>query len=101
MSCWLVVARGRSGDAEQEFRRAILSATLGYARTSLELARVLLRVGRAREAVLVLQPALRRGLEASNLYVTRTWRRSDQSFRIRLGTATRRLAALDRAPTAN
>ena len=68
----LLSARGRDADAIAEFRAAIYSVTNGYTRTNLELARVLLRVGSGREAVAVLQPALRGQLQASNLYVIRT-----------------------------
>jgi predicted Zn-dependent protease len=39
---------------------------------NMALAKVLLRMGRPREAVTVLQPALRGSLEASNTYVSRT-----------------------------
>jgi predicted Zn-dependent protease len=55
-----------------EFRQAIHSATLGFTRVNLELARALLRLRRPREAVAILQPALRGDIDASNLYVTRT-----------------------------
>ncbi|HET9271949.1 MAG TPA: hypothetical protein VFO31_27410, partial [Vicinamibacterales bacterium] len=68
----LLSARGRDADAAAEFRAAIYSVTSGYTRTNLELARVLLRDGRARDAVAVLQPALRGPLQASNLYVIRS-----------------------------
>jgi DNA-binding SARP family transcriptional activator/predicted Zn-dependent protease len=67
----LLSARGRDADAAAEFRAAIYSVTSGYTRTNLELARVLLRDGRAGDAVAVLQPALRGPLQASNLYVIR------------------------------
>ena len=65
-------ARGRPEDAVREFRAALVSLTGGYTRTNLELARTLLMVRRPAEAIAVLQPALRGGVEASNLYVTRT-----------------------------
>jgi tetratricopeptide (TPR) repeat protein len=68
----LRVAQGRDAEAVAELRRAIVSPTLGYTRTNLELGRALLRLGRAREAVAVLAPALRGGLEGSNYYVTHT-----------------------------
>ena len=54
------------------FQRSIYSPTTGFTRTNLELARVLIALGRPREAVATLQSALRGELEASNLYVTRT-----------------------------
>ena len=66
----LMLARGRREDAVTEFRRAIYSPTLGYTRTNLELGRVLMSLGRPREAIVVLAPALRGNLEASNYYVT-------------------------------
>lgn len=68
----LLAARGEPAPAAAAFRRAIYSPTMGYTRTNYELARVLLDLGRPREAVAVLQPAFRGPLEASNLYVTHT-----------------------------
>jgi hypothetical protein len=55
-----------------EFRAALFSVALGYTRTNVELAATLLALGRAREAVAILQPAFRGPLEASNIFVTRT-----------------------------
>jgi hypothetical protein len=46
--------------------------TEGYTRTNLHLARVLIAEHRPRDAVAILQPALRGGLEGSEMYVTRT-----------------------------
>ena len=54
------------------FRQAIYSPNLGYTRTNLELGRALVRAGRAREAVPVLQSALRCYSDGSNLYANRT-----------------------------
>jgi DNA-binding SARP family transcriptional activator len=68
----LLAARGDDEGAIAELRRAIYSPGMGYTRTNLALARALLRRGRAREAVAVLQPTFRAGMVASNLYVTRT-----------------------------
>jgi DNA-binding SARP family transcriptional activator/tetratricopeptide (TPR) repeat protein/TolB-like protein len=65
-------ARGNDREAASALRRAGDSRTSGYTRISLELARVLLRQDRPREAAELLEPALRGSLEASNLYVTRT-----------------------------
>ena len=45
---------------------------MGFTRVNYELARSLLRLGRAREAVSALQPALRGDLEAGALYLTHT-----------------------------
>lgn len=67
-----LVAAGHDDAAVAEFREAIHSLTLGFTRVNLELARALLRLRRPREAVAVLQPALRGDIDASNLYVTRT-----------------------------
>jgi predicted Zn-dependent protease len=50
----------------------VYSLTEGYTRTNLVLGRALIAGGRSREAIAVLEPALRGSLEASNLYVTRT-----------------------------
>ena len=66
----LLVARGQLEPAAAEFRRAIYSPTVGYTRTNLELANVLLRLRRPHEALAVLQPSLRGGIEGSSLYVT-------------------------------
>jgi DNA-binding SARP family transcriptional activator/Flp pilus assembly protein TadD len=68
----LLVARGDTAAAIAEFREAIFSLSSGYTRTNLELAKIYLRQGRPREAVAVLQPALRGSIEAHNLYVNRT-----------------------------
>ena len=68
----LLVARGRLEDAAAEFQQAIYSPTHGYTRTNYELGRTLLTLGRPRDAVAVLEPALRGPLDGPNLYVTRT-----------------------------
>ena len=68
----LLVARGQDDAAIAEFTRAVWSSSFGYTRTNMELAAALMRRGRAREAVTVLQPALRGSIEASNYYVSRT-----------------------------
>jgi tetratricopeptide (TPR) repeat protein/TolB-like protein len=68
----LLAARGDDAGAISEFKSGIYSLTEGYTRTSYELARVYLRDHRPREAIAVLQPALRGTLEASNLYLNRT-----------------------------
>jgi DNA-binding SARP family transcriptional activator/Tfp pilus assembly protein PilF len=66
----LLVARGQDDAAVGEFRQALDSPTRGYTRTNFELGRALMRLGRFAEAVSVLQPALRGGVEAANYYVT-------------------------------
>lgn len=68
----LMVARGDLAGAERSFRAAMYSPTAGFTGVNLDLARVLLQLGRPREAVAVLAPALRGKLDASNYYVTHT-----------------------------
>jgi serine/threonine protein kinase/DNA-binding SARP family transcriptional activator/tetratricopeptide (TPR) repeat protein len=68
----LLLARHDDDGAIRELRAARTSPTLGYSRVPYVLANVLLRRGRADEAVRVLQPALRGSLQSSNFYVTRT-----------------------------
>lgn len=68
----VLAARGDTTGAITEFRNAIYSTTAGFTRTNAELARLLAGERRFREAIAVLQPALRGSLEASNLYVSRT-----------------------------
>jgi tetratricopeptide (TPR) repeat protein len=68
----LLARRGLVDDAIAEFEAAIYSLTNGYTRTNYELARLYLLKQRPREAVRVLQPALRGALDGSNLYVSRT-----------------------------
>jgi predicted Zn-dependent protease len=63
---------GRHESAIDEFRAAIHSTSLGFTRVNYEMARSLLQVGRPRDAIAILQPALRGEIDASNLYVTRT-----------------------------
>jgi hypothetical protein len=65
-------ARGDRVQAFREFQHSIWSATDGYTRANLELARALIGEGRAPEAAVLLQAALRGPIEASNFYVTRT-----------------------------
>ena len=68
----LYAARGDDARAVTEFQSAIYSTTLGYTRTNYELARAFLRERRPREAIALVQSALRGPLDASNLYVNRT-----------------------------
>ena len=68
----LLLARNDLPGAEKNFRAAICSPTAGYTSANSDLGRVLLRLGRPREAVAVVAPALRGKLDASNFYVTHT-----------------------------
>jgi len=69
-----LIARGANDHqtAVDFFRRSIFSWNFGYTRANLELARSLVALGRASEAIHPLQAALRGGWDGSNLYVTRT-----------------------------
>jgi tetratricopeptide (TPR) repeat protein len=68
----LLAARGDTAGAIAALRRSVYSSTVGYTRAEYEAGRLLLAQGRATEAIAMLQPALRGGLDASNWYVTRT-----------------------------
>jgi tetratricopeptide (TPR) repeat protein len=63
---------GRHAVAVESFRRAMFSPTDGYTRINLELGRSLIALGRGEEAIGVLRPALRGGVDGSNTYVTHT-----------------------------
>jgi tetratricopeptide (TPR) repeat protein len=67
----LLAARRSDEAAVAEFRLALATPT-GYTRTPYETARALLRLGRPREAVAVLQPTIRSPIEGSGLYLTTT-----------------------------
>lgn len=68
----LLAARGDIEGAATEFRQAIYSTTLGYTRTNLEFGRVLLRLGRPREAAALAESALRGAFESTGTYATQT-----------------------------
>ena len=68
----LYAARGQLEQAAAEFRQAIWSPTSGYTRTNIELAKVLLRLNRPREAAYWADAARRGGLDASQTYATTT-----------------------------
>ena len=68
----LLLARNDLPNAITAIRSSIYSLPAGYTRENYDLARIYLRVGRPRDAVAVLQPALRGKLDASNFYVTHT-----------------------------
>jgi DNA-binding SARP family transcriptional activator/tetratricopeptide (TPR) repeat protein len=63
---------GRNAAAVNEFRSALVSPTFGYTRINYELARSLIAMGRAAEAIPVMQAPLHGGIEGSDLYLTRT-----------------------------
>jgi predicted Zn-dependent protease len=66
------MARSRPESAVVAFRQAITSETQGFSRLELDLARALMQLGRAKEAIPVLQHPLRGALEGGNFYATRT-----------------------------
>lgn len=68
----LLAARGNREEATVELRAAIYSPNFGYTRVNLELGRLYLELGKPRQAIDVLRPALHGSIEASNLYVTHT-----------------------------
>jgi hypothetical protein len=68
----LLAARGRDAEASAAFAAAQFSAAFGYSRTSLELARALVRLGRPSDAVRVLGPTLRSSFESLGFYATHT-----------------------------
>jgi DNA-binding SARP family transcriptional activator/thioredoxin-like negative regulator of GroEL len=67
---WL--ARGQPARAAEAFQAAIFSPTLGYTRANLELARVLVTLGRSREAIPVLRDVLVVTPDGTGYYLTRT-----------------------------
>jgi tetratricopeptide (TPR) repeat protein len=68
----LLQHQGRHAEAVDAFRRSLFSLTDGYTRTNLVMARSLLQLHRPAEAIAVLQPAIRGGVDGSNTYVSRT-----------------------------
>jgi tetratricopeptide (TPR) repeat protein len=68
----LLEARGQREAAIAELRRAMWSWGFGYTRINATLADLLMKQGRPREAISLLQPALRGPIEASNYYMSRT-----------------------------
>jgi DNA-binding SARP family transcriptional activator len=64
--------QNRHADAVDAFRRSLFSTTDGYTRTNLEMARSLMILRRYGEAIAILQPALRGGVDGGNTYVTHT-----------------------------
>lgn len=68
----LLGSAGRHAEAVEAYRRAQISWTEGYTRINFEMARSLLALNRPALAIEPLRAALRGGIDASNLYVTRT-----------------------------
>jgi tetratricopeptide (TPR) repeat protein len=68
----LLQRAGRHAEAVDAFGQGVFSTTDGYTRTNLMAARSLLTLGRAADAIAILQPALRGGVDGSNSYVSRT-----------------------------
>jgi tetratricopeptide (TPR) repeat protein len=64
--------QGRHADAVDAFRRSLFSLTDGYTRINLMMARSLLELRRPAEAIAVLRPAIRGGVDGSNTYTSRT-----------------------------
>jgi tetratricopeptide (TPR) repeat protein len=63
---------GRHAEAVEAFRRGMFSTSDGYTLTNLFLAKSLMVTGRPLEAIAVLRPAIRGGVDGSNSYVSRT-----------------------------
>ena len=95
----VLAARGDHAAAIAAFRAANWSSSFGYTRINVALAQSLLKLGRPREAVPVLQSALHGSVEASNFYVTRVALHHllAQAWDAVGGTAGRDSAALHRA----
>jgi DNA-binding SARP family transcriptional activator len=68
----LLASRGFSYEAAQAFEKAMTSPSDGFSRTNYELAAVWLRLKRPKDAIPMLQAAIRGSFEGGNLYVTRT-----------------------------
>lgn len=68
----LLQRAGRHGEAVEQFRASVHSLSDGYSRINYELARSLMALGRPEEAVAVLRPAIRGGVDGSNTYLTHT-----------------------------
>ena len=68
----LLQRENRHAEAVDAFHRSLYSLTDGYTRTNLEMARSLMALRRYPEAIAMLQPALRGGVDGSNTYVTHT-----------------------------
>jgi hypothetical protein len=67
-----VESQGRHAEAVDAFQRSLFSLTDGYTRINLMMARRLLELHRPAEAIAVLRPAIRGGVDGSNTYTSRT-----------------------------
>jgi tetratricopeptide (TPR) repeat protein len=67
----LLASRGFSYEAAQAFEKAMTSPSDGFSRTNYELAAIWLRLKRPKDAIPMLQAAIRGSFEGGNLYVTR------------------------------
>ena len=63
---------GHHAEAVEAFQRAVFSTSDGFTRINLEIGRSLMALGRATEAIAILQSALRGGVDGSNSYATHT-----------------------------
>ncbi|MEP6872698.1 MAG: hypothetical protein ABI939_12735, partial [Anaerolineaceae bacterium] len=68
----LLQREGRHAEAVDAFRRSLFSLTDGYTRINLMMARSLLELHRAGEAIAILRPAIHGGVDGSNTYTSRT-----------------------------
>ncbi len=68
----LLQRAGRHAEAVNQLRRSVWSFTDGYSEINLALARSLIELGRPAEALAVLRPAIRGGVDGSNTYTSRT-----------------------------
>lgn len=68
----LLYARSDLAGAEREFRQAVFSPVIGYTRTNVALADVLLALNRPAEAAAWVESAVRGPIEGPNTYVTQT-----------------------------
>ncbi len=92
---------GRHQEAVDAFQRSLFSTTDGLTRTNLLMARSLLALGRAEEAIAILRPALRGGVDGGNTHVTHTELREELAHAFELAgqrdSATFHYRAVERA----